>query len=322
MKQVGLFYGGFSSEFEISYKSALTIKTHFPANYLIHLIEVNKEGFYLHTEDGLKIAFSLDSMSAKKDATVYKIDVALIYIHGTPGEDGKLQAIFDLKNIPYINSGTLSSSLSFDKWYCNQFLSRFSIPVAKSIFLTKTSKYNEQEIIEHIGLPCFVKPTDSGSSFGISKVNSISTLKPAIENAFKEGKTVVIESYLDGKEVTCGVYRTINGIVTLPKTEIVSENEFFDYEAKYLGKSNEITPARITESESEYISKLAIECYELLQLKSIARIDFMLVKGVPHVIEVNTTPGFSPASIVPQMLEVAGKSITEFWNEIIEVELK
>ena len=165
-----------------------------------------------------------------------------------------------------------------------------------------------------------MKPADSGSSFGISKAKTIEEIEPAMKAAFKEGKTVVVESFLNGTEVTCGVYRGINGVFALPLTEIASDNEFFDYEAKYLGKSQEITPARISDELKEKIQIQAKYIYDLLQLRSISRIDFMVVDNIPHVIEVNTTPGFSPASIVPQMLACAGISVTNFWKDILEVE--
>jgi D-alanine-D-alanine ligase len=211
--------------------------------------------------------------------------------------------------------------LSFDKWFCNQFLKSFGIPVAKSVLLTSTTSISDDSIIQDLGLPVFVKPSDSGSSYGISKVKTKQELLPAIQAAFSEGKTVVIEAFLNGTEVTCGLYRTQDEIVALPLTEIASENEFFDYAAKYLGKSQEITPARVSEEIKNKIQNRAKFIYDLMQLRSVARIDFMVVDSEPYVIEVNTTPGFSPASIVPQMLSCAGISITDFWKKIIEVEL-
>jgi D-alanine-D-alanine ligase len=215
----------------------------------------------------------------------------------------------------------LSSALSFDKWYCNQFLKSFGIPVANSVLLKVDEDINEEELIQTLGLPIFVKPTDSGSSYGISKVKKAEDLRSAIDTAFKEGRTIVLESFLNGIEVTCGVYRNNTELTALPLTEIVSENEFFDYEAKYQGKSNEITPARISAELTSNIQKEAKRIYQLLNLKSIARIDFMLVGETPYVIEVNTTPGFSAESIVPKMLAEAGISITSFWETIIETEL-
>jgi D-alanine-D-alanine ligase len=250
------------------------------------------------------------------------LDMGLVYVHGNPGENGKLQAFLEMKGIPCINSGALASELSFDKWYCNQFLKGFDILVAKSLFLTSKNDFSIDQIISELGLPVFVKPSDSGSSYGISKVKTKEELAPAIEFAFNEGNTILIESFLDGTEVTCGVYRKSDGVYALPLTEIASENEFFDYEAKYLGKSQEITPARVSDEIKLEVQTIAKRIYQLLQLKSISRIDFMIVNNIPHVIEVNTTPGFSPASIVPQMVACDGNTIKQFWTEIFEVEVK
>lgn len=321
MKRIGLFCGGFSSEFDISLKSAKTISAHFPKNLDCVLIIVKKDGWEVQTENGT-VLYDLNSASYTANGRAERIDAALIYTHGDPGENGKIQAYLDMMGIPYLNSGVLASALSFDKWYCNQFLKGFGFQVAKSVILTEQAQASNQALIEELGLPIFVKPADSGSSYGISKVKTAAELMPALELAFKEGKRVVLESFLDGTEVTCGVYRSSNGLMALPLTEIVSETEFFDYEAKYSGKSQEITPARIEDALREKVQDIAKRIYDLLGLKAIARIDFMLVGQEPYIIEVNTTPGFSPASIVPQMLAVADISITEFWQEIIQVELK
>lgn len=321
MKLVGLFCGGYSSEFEISLKSAQTIMDNFPKTYEVVPIHVFESGWFV-PEGSEKLPFSIESMSFQTKGNERKIDIGLIYIHGNPGENGKIQALLDMKGIPYVNSNALASELSFDKWYCNQFLTRFGIPVAKSLFLKSRNQFTSEEILDELGLPCFVKPSDSGSSFGISKVSKAENLQTALDKAFEEGDTVVIESFLKGTEVTCGIYRSPKGLVTLPLTEIVTENDFFDYEAKYLGQSQEITPARVSDEIRNAVWEISKEVYSLLQLKSIARIDFMVVNNVPHVIEVNTTPGFSAASLVPQMLAEAGISITDFWTEILEVELK
>lgn len=321
MKRVGLFCGGYSSEFEISLKSAQTIMDHFPAGYDVVPVHVVESGWFVPHASG-NLPFSIESMSHQLNGTDHKIDAGLIYIHGNPGENGKIQALLDMKGIPYVNSNALASELSFDKWYCNQFLSRFGIPVAKSLFLKSRNEFTSEHILHELGLPCFVKPSDSGSSFGISKVSKAGDLQNALDKAFEEGDTVVIESFLKGTEVTCGIYRSPKGLVALPLTEIVTENDFFDYEAKYLGQSQEITPARIPDKIRDLVWETSKHVYSLLQLRSIARIDFMIVDGVPHVIEVNTTPGFSAASLVPQMLAEAGISITDFWTEIFEMELK
>ena len=321
MKSIGIFCGGFSSEYDISIKSAQTILNHFPTGYHAVKVEVKREGWHVVKENA-RYELDRSRMCWNENGQELSLDAGIIYIHGNPGENGKLQAYFDLIGFPYVNSGALASELSFDKWYCNQFLSNFDIPVAKSIFLSSHEEADEEQILSELGLPVFVKPSDSGSSYGISKVNTTEELQPALEKAFAEGGTVVIEAFLDGTEVTCGVYRRKSGIHTLPLTEIVSENEFFDYKAKYLGESSEITPARIPEEQRDKVWEIASKCYRLLNLKSIARIDFMIVHGVPHVIEVNTTPGFSDASLVPQMLNEDGISISDFWEEILAVELK
>jgi D-alanine-D-alanine ligase len=320
MATIGIFCGGYSSEFEISLKSGKTIENNFPPEHQVFLIVVRKESWTVQIENQ-EIPFHTWDLNFDYKGQKIKIDAALIYIHGNPGENGKLQAFFEMKGLPFINSGALASELSFDKWYCNQFLRGFDIPVAKSILLKKNHSRDAEKIIRDLALPCFVKPADSGSSFGISKVKSENELLPALEKAFLEGDSVVIESFLKGTEVTCGVYRTKNGIYALPLTEIYTENDFFDYEAKYLGKSQEITPARIDDELKNQVQNLAKKIYDLLNLRSIARIDFMIVDNQAFVIEVNTTPGFSPASIVPQMIQCDGKTIQEFWKEILEVEL-
>ena len=319
-KTLGIFCGGFSSEFEISMKSARNIAKNFPSEYKTYLIVVSNANWYaVHNEENYP--FHKEDLSIQFGSERINLDLGLVYIHGEPGENGKIQALLDLHKIPYLNSGVLASSLSFDKWYCNQFLKTFGFKVASSVRLIKDQKYNASEIMEKLGLPVFVKPCDSGSSYGISKVNKSEELTPAINVAFSEGSSLVIESFLKGVEVTCGVYRNNTELVALPLTEIVSENEFFDYDAKYNGKSQEITPARISDENKNKIQASAKEIYELLNLRSIARIDFMLVEDVPYVIEVNTTPGFSDASIVPKMLETANISVGEFWRQILNTEL-
>jgi D-alanine-D-alanine ligase len=303
MKRIGLICGGFSSEYNISIKSAQTIQNHFPAHLECVLIQISRADW----QERLKLEG--------------KIDAAIVYTHGDPGENGKIQAYLDMLQIPYINSGVLASALSFDKWYCNQFLKGFGFEVAKSQLFHFGAQIDATALVANLGLPMFVKPSDSGSSFGISKVKSVEDVQTAFETALKEGRDVVAEAFLDGTEVTCGVYRSQDGLVALPLTEIVSETEFFDYAAKYDGKSKEITPARVNDTVTLAVQSQAKKIYDLMGLRAIARIDFMVVNGTPHVIEVNTTPGFSPASIVPQMLGVAKIGIQDFWTSIIQVEL-
>jgi D-alanine-D-alanine ligase len=320
MKNFGVFCGGFSSEYDISIKSADTIIKNFPNEFRIFKIIVSRNSWEVEIENS-RVSFDMNSGSFIFNGDSLILDYGIVYIHGNPGENGKIQAYLDMKNIPYLNSGVLASSLSFDKWYCNQFLKSFGIPVAKSLFLRSEFEVSPEQIVDELGLPVFVKPSDSGSSYGISKVKTKLEIQPALQKSFAEGGTTVVESFLDGVEVTCGVYRNIDGIQALPLTEIASENEFFDYDAKYNGKSQEITPARVSADVKLKVQERAKFIYSLLQLRSIARIDFMIVNDEPYVIEVNTTPGFSSASIVPQMLACQGISITEFWRQIIRAEV-
>ncbi len=319
MKKFGIICGGFSSEFDISVKSARNILKNFPDAYDAYLIYLQSDGWFIEV-NGIKL--SLNSIDFTFNNGVDKIDAVIVYIHGDPGENGKIQAYLDMIGLPYVNSGPLASQLSFDKWYCNEFLRGFGYNVAKSIYFSDAREVGDvEQMIEELGLPIFVKPCDSGSSYGIAKVKEVGQLSAAIEDAFAEGDSVILESFLDGVEVTCGAYRTSEGIQTLPLTEIVSENDFFDYEAKYQGLSEEITPARISENSTIQVQKITKEIYQLLNLRSIARIDFILVGGIPFVIEVNTTPGFSDESIVPKMLSSASISTKGFWTEIIGAEL-
>jgi D-alanine-D-alanine ligase len=320
MKNFGVFCGGFSSEYDISIKSADAIIQNFPNEFRIFKIIVSQKGWEVETNNSIS-SFNLNTCSFQLNGEMLSLDYGIVYIHGNPGENGKIQAYLDMKNIPYLNSGVLASSLSFDKWYCNQFLKSFGIPVAKSLFLRSEFEISPGQIVDELGLPVFVKPSDSGSSYGISKVKTKLEIQPALQKSFAEGGTTVVESFLDGVEVTCGVYRNMDGIQALPLTEIASENEFFDYDAKYNGKSQEITPARVSVEVKLKVQERAKYIYSLLQLRSIARIDFMIVNDEPFVIEVNTTPGFSSASIVPQMLACLGLSIADFWREIIKAEL-
>ena len=319
MKKFGIICGGFSSEFDISVKSARNILKNFPDAYDAYLIYLQRDGWFIEV-NGIKL--SLNSIDFTFNNGVDKIDAVIVYIHGDPGENGKIQAYLDMIGLPYVNSGPLASQLSFDKWYCNEFLRGFGYNVTKSMYFSDAREVGDvEQMIEELGLPIFVKPCDSGSSYGIAKVKEVGQLSAAIEDAFAEGESVILESFLDGVEVTCGAYRTSEGIQTLPLTEIVSENDFFDYEAKYQGLSEEITPARISENSTIQVQKITKEIYQLLNLRSIARIDFILVGGIPFVIEVNTTPGFSDESIVPKMLSSASISTKGFWTEIIGAEL-
>jgi D-alanine-D-alanine ligase len=323
MLNVAIFCGGFSSEYEISIKSATMILHHLPKEeYNAFLVYVDRNGWVAdYKNEKYEVSFSDFSFKTKENEVIV-IELAHVYIHGDPGENGKLQAYFEMKNLPFVNSSALSSELSFDKWFCNQFLRGFGVKVAQAELILANEEYDVQKIGKELGFPLFVKPADSGSSYGISKVYKLEDLKPAIQAAFDEGNTVVCEAFLKGTEVTCGIYRNNEGLQPLPCTEIVSETDFFDYEAKYLGKSQEITPARISEEMTTKIQELTAKIYQLLQMRSLARVDYMIVDNVPYVIEVNTTPGFSGESLVPKMLKSANIEIGDFWKEIYEFERK
>lgn len=317
---LGLFCGGYSSEFEISMKSASTIAQSLPPEIEVVQIVVRR-GQWTAMWNDKEFDFDLNSLAFVDGTGITRsLEAGLVYVHGDPGENGKIQALLEMKGLPCVNSGALASELSFDKWYCNQFLRGFDIPVAESILFTHPFEHQLQDCIDQLGLPLFVKPCDSGSSFGVTKVKKPEELRFAIDQAFVEGETVVLEAFLDGREVTCGVYRNHLGAVALPLTEIVSESEYFDYAAKYLGKSQEITPARLEAELTEKVQQMAVKVYQILRLRSIARIDFMVVNENPFLIEVNTTPGFSPASIVPQMLQCEGIDLQRFWRDIIQME--
>jgi D-alanine-D-alanine ligase len=321
MKIFAIFCGGYSSEHNISIKSSATIKDNFPKDFEVVRVIVGKGTWKVELDNNNLVDLDIRDMTYIDNNIKKRIEAALIYTHGDPGENGKIGGLLDMNDIPYLNSSVLSSALSFDKWFCNQFLKSFGVNVAKSILVKNITEINLDKIKNELGFPIIVKPTDSGSSFGVSKVNNESELENALKLAFSEGNYVVIEEFLIGREVTCGVYRKKDGVFTLPLTEIVSENEILDYEAKYLGKSKDYTPARISDDIADIVKENSKLIYNLLKLKSIVRIDFMLCGNTPYVIEINTTPGFSPQSVVPEMLKCANIPLDVFWKDIIDTEL-
>lgn len=317
-KKVAIIYGGYSSEFKISQKSAGMLFEAIDSELFDpYLVEVSAKSWHVHHQGGV---FPLDKnkFTFLKNDVVNSFDVALITIHGTPGEDGKLQAYFDMIGLNYVNSNAFAASLTFNKWACNSFLRAFGIATAKAILVRRGETPNPIEIADELGFPCFVKPNDGGSSFGISKVKTLMEMPDAIGKAFTEGDEVVIESFLAGREITCGLYADKNGVYALPLTEIISENDYFDYEAKYEGKSSEITPAEISEEWTKRIQDISKSVYRRLGLKSFARIDYMVTEeGIPNLIEVNTNPGMTKESIVPQMIRANGQTVKEVLTAIL-----
>lgn len=314
-KKIAIVYGGYSSEEEISLKSGQVVAKNMPSHYKTYLIRINKKGWFLE-RNGAEIPVNKNDFSVEVDGQKIIFDNVFIAIHGTPGEDGKLQAYFDMLGISYSSSNALACAITFNKWTCNTILKQNGFKCANSIIL-RNSLYSIDKITDNMSMPCFVKPNNGGSSFGISKVKKADELNNAIDKAFKEGSEVLIEEFIEGIEVTCGVLKINNEFVTLPITEIVSENEFFDYEAKYNGESQEITPARINANLANEVQKQAKEIFNLLHLKGLARIDFMIKNNIPYVIEVNTVPGLTEESIVPQQVRKINLSLEDVFVSLI-----
>ena len=249
-------------------------------------------------------------------------DFAYITIHGTPGENGVLQGYFDMIGMPYSCCGVLPAALTFNKFACNQYLKSFGVRVAESVLLRDPKDYTPIDIVAKVGLPCFIKSNVGGSSFGVTKVKAQEDVQSAIERAFAEGDEVICETFMQGVEVTCGAYRTREKAVAFPITEVVTDNEFFDYDAKYNGQVDEITPARIPDKVRDEVQQLTLRIYELLGCKGIIRIDYILTDGwTVNLLEVNTTPGMTATSFIPQQVRAAGLNIGEVLGEIIEEEL-
>lgn len=318
-KHIAVAMGGYSSEFEISINSGGVVCNALDKNkYEVYPIHILEEGWYFVAENGKKHPVNKADFSFYNGTETIRPDAIFNTIHGTPGEDGYLQAYWELLGIPHTSTDYYSAALSFNKRDCLSVLKNFGVRAANSYYVNQGSEINVEEIIMKTGLPCFVKPNRSGSSFGISKVSEMEAIMPAIEKAFTEDSEIIIETALVGVEVSVGVYNNGEEIIALPVTEIVSENEFFDYEAKYLGKSQEITPARISEEETEMVKKEAVRIYKLLNMKGITRSEFIIEKGKPYFLEINTNPGLSTESIIPKQAREAGMTLSEFFDILIQ----
>ncbi len=318
-KHIAVAMGGYSSEFEISINSGGVVCNALDKNkYEVYPIHILEEGWYFVAENGTKHPVNKADFSFDNGTETIRPDAIFNTIHGTPGEDGYLQAYWELLGIPHTSTDYYSAALSFNKRDCLSVLKNFGVRAANSYYVNQGSEINVEEIVMKTGLPCFVKPNRSGSSFGISKVSKMEAIMPAIEKAFTEDSEIIIETALVGVEVSVGVYNNGEEIIALPVTEIVSENEFFDYEAKYLGKSQEITPARISEEETEMVKKEAVRIYKLLNMKGITRSEFIIEKGKPYFLEINTNPGLSTESIIPKQAREAGMTLSEFFDILIQ----
>ncbi len=320
--KIAVVCGGYSDEKTISAKSAdVVIEALETSEYEVYRVWIDEVEWSLQHKNEV-YPIDKNDFSVLLGDEKLKFDAVFNTIHGVPGENGLLQGYFDLLNVPYNSSGVYASSISFNKAACNKLLRQFGVKSAEAYILHAGEHYLESELIEKVGLPCFVKPNASGSSIGISRVNEASELKAAIEMAFAEDDLVLVEEFLDGTEITCGVVEREGKPYALAVTEIVVEKEFFDYEAKYHHKgTQEITPARISEADYEACMRLSEKIYTWLDCKGIVRPDFILNKKGLFLIEVNTTPGLSSASLIPQMAEYTGLSLSEFFAEAVRLTL-
>lgn len=319
---IALVTGGYSGEAVISYKSAITILQHLDtAKYNIYKIDITKNRWYYENSPGLKQDVNKNDFSIQINNNTIKFDAIFISIHGTPGEDGKLQGYFDMLGIPYTSCNAATSTLTFNKRYTVAVASFSGIHVAKSVHLFKHNQPDIQQILKQLQLPVFVKPNNGGSSIGMSKVIAETELKPAIQKAFKEDNQIIIEEYITGREFTVGVFKTKGEIIVLPITEIIPKKDFFDYEAKYTtGMSKEITPAKINENIINQIKETATKIYTIFNCSGIVRIDFIYneLMQQPFLLEINTVPGQSDASIVPQQIKVMGWTLKDFYSALID----
>ena len=315
--------GGYSGEAVISYKSAITIENNLDRDlYDVYKIDITPEGWFHVQPDGIRTPVDKNEFSILVDGYRVRFDAVLIGIHGTPGEDGKLQGYFDLMNLPYTSCDAAVSALTFNKRFTVSVAAFSGINVARSVLLVKGRHENPEELAAHLQFPVFVKPNNGGSSIGMSKVNNASEeLGAAVEKAFKEDDQVLVEEFITGREFTIGVFRSKGEIIALPITEVKSKKEFFDFEAKYNSELNEeITPAKVDESIAEKVRATARKIYQVFNCSGIIRIDFIYneAKGEPYMLEINTVPGQSEASLVPQQLKAFGWTLKQFYSALIE----
>ena len=322
-KNIAIAMGGFSSEYRISINSGNVVYKNLDRNkynpYRVHILQ--KEWFVI-ADDDTPYPLNRSNFTVTIKGKLITFDCVFNTIHGTPGENGLLQAYLELIGIPQTSCDFYQSALTFNKRDLISVLRPYGVKTAVNYFLDKGDEVDPDEIVEKVGLPCFVKANKAGSSFGITKVKSKDDIIQATKFAFKEDNEIIIESFLDGTEVSVGVITHNGEITALPVTEIVSENEFFDYEAKYLGKSQEITPARLSDEQTKEVQEIAKLIYRKLKMKGFSRSEFIFHNEEPHFIEINTNPGLSEASILPQQARAAGISLEELFGSAIEAAVK
>lgn len=321
-KNIALVAGGYSGEFVISIATAATISAHLDSDlYQVYKIIISREGWWYEPEQGAKVQVDKNDFSIIAEGQKIRFDAAFIAVHGTPGEDGKLQGYFDMIGLPYTTCNSIVSALTFNKGFCNRVVKDYQVvDIANSVVLYKDVPYSIGVVLEKVQLPVFVKPNEGGSSLGVSKVTVPQEMMAAIEKAFKEDSQVIIEEFIAGRELTIGVYALGGQIFTLPPTEILSKNDFFDYEAKYTpGVTNEVTPAVIDEAVLDQLQRKATAIYQLLHCQGIVRMDFILEakSGSLYFLEVNTMPGQSENSLVPQQVHAAGMDLKTFYGNLL-----
>lgn len=320
-KKIALVTGGYSGEATISYLSAKTVYDNLDKEkFDVYRIDINPNGWTYENEEGAKSVVDRNDFSIIDSGKKINFDAVALCIHGTPGEDGKLQGYFDMLHLPYTTCDAATSALTFNKRFTVAVAAFAGVKVAKSLHLFKHSPLAPDAILQQLQLPVFVKPNNGGSSIGMSKVTEAHDLQDALDKAFKEDDQVLVEEFIEGREFTIGVFKTKGEIITLPMTEVKALNKFFDYEAKYHGKSEEVTPALVAESIAEKVRNTAKKIYAILNCRGVIRIDFIYneAAGEPYMLEVNTVPGQSEASIVPQQVRAMGWTLKDFYTALLE----
>ncbi|HRU72206.1 MAG TPA: D-alanine--D-alanine ligase [Paludibacteraceae bacterium] len=322
-KTIAIVAGGDSSEWQVSMRSAAGLNSFIDdAKYTKYVVTIVGKKWQVELVDGRKLPIDKNDFSFMLDGRKITFDFAYITIHGTPGENGILQGYFRLLGIPFSCCDVWAAALTFNKFPCNQYLKSFGINVAKSVWLHRGDVIDTAKLVAEIGLPCFIKPCDGGSSFGVTKVKAEEQIMPAIEKAFAEGSEVMVEALMTGTEVTCGMYRTKTKEVVFPITEVVTHNEFFDYDAKYNGQVEEITPARIPDAWAVEVQATTRKIYSALNAKGIIRVDYIIEPfGNVKLLEVNTIPGMTATSFIPQQVRAAGLDIRDVMDDIITNEI-
>lgn len=326
MRKIAIICGGDSSEHDVSMRSGAGLYSFFDKErYDVKLVETRGLEWNVHLADGIMAPIDRNDFTYMENGEKKNFDYVYITIHGAPGENGVLQGYFELLGIPYSTCDVLVEALTFDKFALNNYLRAFGVNVADSVLIRKTDKQrlSNADVVARLGLPCFVKPSADGSSYGVSKVKSVDEMDAALELAFSESDEVMIEGFLDGTELSQGCFKTKTQSVVLPATEVVTDNEFFDYDAKYNGQVDEITPARIAADTAERVAAETSRIYDILHCNGIIRVDYIISKDVDgsdkiNMLEINTTPGMTATSFIPQQVRAAGLDISKVLSDIVE----